>query len=142
MEEKWVFMCIKTFDYAPLIFKILAEKPSDNENVYKIYGIFAKFSYTIYTHLKMFFIKDYKILFSLAYTKALIHEIKNALNPCLPGKMSIFSNVDFCMPIFLHYLLISWFWLFLSNSFNILRLFTKYLLLKLTFKYFTGLSLF
>ena len=117
------------------------KKPSDNENTYKMYGIFAKFSNTIYTHLETFFIKYYKILFSPAYTKALIHAIKNALNPCLPGIMSIFFNVDFCMPIFLQYLLISWFWLFLSNSFNILRLFTKCHLLKFTFKDFTGLSL-
>ena len=36
--------------------------------------------------------------------------------------MSIFSKVDFCMPIFLQYLLISWFWLFSSNSYNIIRL--------------------
>ena len=71
----------------------------------------------------------------------MIHAIKNALNPCLPGIMSIFFNVDFCMPIFLQYLLISWFWLFLSNSFNILWLFTEFHLLKFTFKDFTGLSL-
>ena len=55
--------------------------------------------------------------------------------------MSIFSNVDFCMPIFLQYLLISWFRLFSSNSFSILRFFTKCQLLKFTFKDFTGLSL-
>ena len=55
--------------------------------------------------------------------------------------MSIFSKVDFCMPIFLQYLLISWFWLLLSNSFNILRLLTKCHLLKSTFKNFTGLSI-
>ena len=63
------------------------------------------------------------------------------LKLCLPGIMCIFFNVDFCMPIFLQYLLISWFLLFLSNSFNIPRLFTKCHLLKFTFKDFTGLSL-
>ena len=52
-----------------------------------------------------------------------------------------FLQYCFCMPIFLQWLLISWFWLFLSNSFNILRLFTKCHLLKFTFKDFTGLSL-
>ena len=106
----------------------------------KCMGFFAKFSNTIYTHLETFFVKDYQILLSPAYTKALIHAIKNAVNPCLLGVMSIFFNVDFCMPIFLQYLLISWFWFFLSNSFNILRLFTKCHLLKFTFKDFTGLS--
>ena len=47
----------------------------------------------------------------------------------------------FACQYFLQYLLISWFRLFSSNSFNILRLFTKCHLLKLTFKNFTGLSM-
>ena len=60
MEEKLVFMCIKSFEKARLIFKIFGQKkPSDNENTYKMYEIFAKFSNTIYTHLETFFIKDY-----------------------------------------------------------------------------------
>ena len=52
-----------------------------------------------------------------------------------------FSKVDFCMPIFLQYLLISWIWLVLSNSINILRLLTKLHPWKLTLKDFTGLSI-
>ena len=48
--------------------------------------------------------------------------------------MSIFSKVDFCMPIFLQYLLNSWFWLVLSNSFYISRHLTKFHPLKLTIR--------
>ena len=60
MEEKWAFMFIKSFDNARLIFKIFGQnKTLDNENTYKMYWIFAKFSNTIYTHLETFFIKDY-----------------------------------------------------------------------------------
>ena len=33
--------------------------------------------------------------------------IESVLYPCLPVIMSIFSNIDFCMPIVLQYLLIS-----------------------------------
>ena len=47
----------------------------------------------------------------------------------------------FARKYFLQYLLISWFRLFSSNSFSILRLFTKCQLLKFTFKDFTDLSL-
>ena len=47
-------MCIKGFDYAPLISRFLAKNPSDNENTYKLFGIFVKFSNTIYIHLETF----------------------------------------------------------------------------------------
>ena len=67
-------------------------------------------------------------------TKAEIHTIKNVQNPCFLRIISIFSNVNFCMPIFLQYLLISWFWLVSSNSFYILRLLTKCHPLKLTLR--------
>ena len=51
-ERKKVLCSVNFRDFWP-------EKPSDNENKYKMYGIFAKFSNTIYTHLETFFIKDY-----------------------------------------------------------------------------------
>ena len=59
MKDKLVFMCIKSFDNAWLIFEdFWPKKPLDNENTCKMNGIFAMFSDAIYAHLKTFFIKD------------------------------------------------------------------------------------
>ena len=53
-------MCTKSFDNDNEMFQhFWPKKPLDNENTYKMYEIFAKFSNTIYTYLEMFFIKDY-----------------------------------------------------------------------------------
>jgi len=66
---------------------------------------------------------------------------KKRTKPVLYRDIEHLSKVDFCMPIFKQYLLISWIWLVLSNSINILRLLTKLHPWKLTLKDFTGLSI-
>ena len=62
------------------------------------------------------------------------------LRPYLAGILSIFPKTILYANILL-YMLISWFWLVLSNSFNILRLLIKCHLSKFTFMDFPGLSL-
>ena len=52
-------MYIESFDNALSIFKFFGQKkPLDNENIYEVYGSFAKVFVAIYTHLETFSIKD------------------------------------------------------------------------------------
>ena len=81
-KEETVVRCLKETTSSPisnqvsdpqLFFRFLCKMINtliNNENTYKMYGIFENFSNIIYTHLEAFFIKDYEVLFSPAYTEA------------------------------------------------------------------------
>ena len=60
--------------------------------MYKMYGIFAKFSSAIFTHLETFFIKDYKVLFSPAYTK--LDSRNKQERVCSPKDRLVVDSID------------------------------------------------